>query len=228
VAKKKTSSTGRATGGKSVNSRKRTKATASTGNGASGSKKKTSKKSRTTATKGKKGKKATSKKAAQKASSKKATTKKAATSKKTTKKAGGRSTKKSGQSGNQGPLTAKEIEKYRNLLLVKRAEILGDMSSMSEEALGSDSSNLSHMPIHMADVSSDGYERELMLGLVESERQVIQEIDEALQRIEGGTYGICEVTGKPIAKSRLNAKPWAKYCIEAAREMERQQDPSRH
>ena len=117
-------------------------------------------------------------------------------------------------------LSKKELNQYRTLLLVKRAEILGDMSSMSREAL-QDSANLSHMPIHMADVGSDNYEQELMLGLVESERKLVQEINSALDRITEGTYGICQGSGKPINKERLAAKPWAKYCIEIAREMER-------
>lgn len=120
----------------------------------------------------------------------------------------------------KNPLTKRELMQYRTLLIEKRAEILGDMTSMSREAL-SDPSNLSHMPIHMADVGSDQYDQELMLGLVESERRLVHEINDALQRIADGTYGICQATGKPIGKPRLAAKPWAKYCIEAAREMER-------
>jgi RNA polymerase-binding transcription factor DksA len=60
-----------------------------------------------------------------------------------------------------------------------------------------------------------------MLSLAEAERRGLREIDEALQRIEERTYGICQMTGKPIPKARLKAKPWAKYTIEAAREIER-------
>jgi len=121
----------------------------------------------------------------------------------------------------KSPLSAKELRDYRALLIAKRAEILGDMKSMSHEALNGDAANLSHMPIHMADVGSDHYEQELTLGLVESERKLVQEIDEALERIADGSYGVCQATGKPIGKPRLAAKPWAKYCIEAARELER-------
>jgi DnaK suppressor protein len=121
----------------------------------------------------------------------------------------------------KSPLSKAELRSYRQLLLHKRAEILGDMASMSRDALNSDSANLSHMPIHMADVGSDHYEQELTLGLVESERKLLHEIDEALERIADGTYGVCQATGKPIGKPRLQAKPWAKYSIEAARELER-------
>jgi len=101
------------------------------------------------------------------------------------------------------------------MILRKRAELLGDVSAMSDQALSKDSTgNLSHMPIHMADIGSDNYEQEFTLGLIESERAVLHEIDDALIRIEKGVYGICAATGKPIGKARLRAKPWATYCYE--------------
>ena len=119
-------------------------------------------------------------------------------------------------------LSRKELNEFRNMLIIRRAEILGDVESMSEEALKiNDSSNLSNMPLHMADVGSDNYEQELMLGLVESERAIITEINEAIGRIADRTYGVCLHTGKPIPKARLSVKPWAKYSVEAARELER-------
>ncbi len=121
----------------------------------------------------------------------------------------------------KSPLSRKELSDYRKLLWEKKREITGDMKSMSQEALKGDSANLSHMPIHMADVGSDNYEQELTLGLVESERKILTEIDDALRRIDAGTFGVCQATGRPIAKARLVATPWAKYSIEAAREMER-------
>ena len=76
------------------------------------------------------------------------------------------------------------------------------------------------MPIHMADLGTDNYEQEFALGLMDSERKLLREIDDALQRIEEGTYGICEATGEPIATNRLKAKPWARYCVEYARKLE--------
>jgi RNA polymerase-binding protein DksA len=76
------------------------------------------------------------------------------------------------------------------------------------------------MPIHMADIGTDNYEQEFALGLMDGERKLLKEIDDALQRIEQGTYGICEATRKPIAKARLEAQPWARYCVEYARMLE--------
>jgi len=117
-------------------------------------------------------------------------------------------------------LSKKELDFYRQLLILKRAEKLGDLRSKETEALQSGGGNLSHMPIHMADIGSDAYDQDFTLGLAESDRKLIREIDDALQRIADKTYGMCMHTGKPIPKARLNAKPWAKYTIEAARLVE--------
>jgi len=125
------------------------------------------------------------------------------------------------------PLTPEEIEEFREMLLQKRAQILADMSTLQTEALSKNrrdaSGDLSSMPIHMADLGTDNYEQEFTLGLIESERAVLQEIDEALSRIRDGTYGLCVATGKPIGKARLRAKPWAKYCYEYALAQEKGQ-----
>lgn len=122
-------------------------------------------------------------------------------------------------------LSAAELASYRELLLRKRLELLGDVETLQDEALSKNrqdaSGNLSNMPMHMADVGSDHYEQEFTLGLIESERAMLREIDEALQRIVNGTYGICAATGRPIGKARLNATPWTKYCYEYVLEQER-------
>ena len=76
------------------------------------------------------------------------------------------------------------------------------------------------MPTHLADLGTDNYEQEFTLGLLESEGILLKEIDEALERIERGTYGTCLGTDKPIGKARLRARPWAKYCIDYARMVE--------
>jgi len=117
-------------------------------------------------------------------------------------------------------LSKKELRHYRDLLLIKRAELVGDLSAMEAEALRSNVGEVSHMPIHMADIGSDVYDQDFRLGMAETERKQIREIDDALMRIKDGTYGICQMTGEPIPKARLDAKPWAKYTIEAARKLE--------
>ena len=123
---------------------------------------------------------------------------------------------------NQAGLNTRELEHFRELLLDKRRELVGDMSHMEREALRSASgTNLSNLPMHMADMGTDNYEQEFTLGLVEKERILLREINQALAKIQDGTYGICEGTGKPINKIRLEAQPWARYSIEHARQMER-------
>jgi DnaK suppressor protein len=119
-------------------------------------------------------------------------------------------------------LSKKELGYYRDLLLHKRRELVGDLHAMENEALRSGGGNLSHMPIHMADIGTDTFDQDFMLGLAAAERDQLREIDAALQRIEERTYGVCQLTGEQIPKSRLDAKPWAKYTIEAARKMESQ------
>ncbi len=122
---------------------------------------------------------------------------------------------------NQAGLSRKDLEHFRDLLLEKRRELVGDMSSMEREALRSGgSTNLSNLPVHMADMGTDNYEQEFTLGLVEKDRNLLREINLALSKIQNGTYGICEGTGKPISKARLEAKPWARHSIEYARKLE--------
>jgi len=120
--------------------------------------------------------------------------------------------------GTAKPLTPDDTEELRNMLIHKRAEILGDMSTLQTEVTRSNrqdaAGDLSTMPIHMADLGSDNYELEFTLGLIEGERAILKEIEEALERIRQGTYGFCLATGNPIGKARLKAKPWAKYCYE--------------
>jgi len=121
-------------------------------------------------------------------------------------------------------LSASNIDHFKQLLLEKRREILINVSEIEDEALKKSrmdaSGDLSSMPIHMADIGTDNYEQEFVLGLMDSERRLLREIDDALQRIEEGTYGICEGTGKTIPKARLEAQPWARYRIEYARMLE--------
>ena len=122
---------------------------------------------------------------------------------------------------NLAGLSPKELEYFRSLLLAKRRELVGDMSSMEHEALHSTSgSNLSNLPVHMADMGTDNYEQEFTLGLVEKDRVLLREINSALAKIQDGTYGLCEGTQKPISKARLEAKPWARHGIEYARKLE--------
>ena len=133
--------------------------------------------------------------------------------------------KKSARARAASSLTRADLKVFRKTLLDKRHDLVGDMTGIQAGALRGSrqegAGDLSNMPTHPADVGSDNYEQEFTLGLLESERVLLKEIDEALQRIEDGTYGTCQGTGEPIGKARLMARPWAKYCIDYARKIEK-------
>ena len=125
----------------------------------------------------------------------------------------------------KSPLGKAELDEFRQMLIDKRRAILGDMTGMEAETFRSNrqdrSGDLSNIPIHPADVGTDNFEQEFTLGLLEGERTLLREIDEALERVKAGSYGVCMGTGKPIDKARLRARPWAKYCIDYARLLEK-------
>ncbi|MBX3357625.1 MAG: TraR/DksA C4-type zinc finger protein [Phycisphaeraceae bacterium] len=122
----------------------------------------------------------------------------------------------------KGKLPKKELDRYRAILIRKRQELVGDVANMEDEALRqSGSGSLSHTPQHMAEQGTDVFDQSLSLDLAQVDRNLIREIDEALKRIEDGTYGFCELTGKPIKAERLEELPWTRFSIEAARERER-------
>ena len=163
-------------------------------------------------------KKTTAVKAAKKRSQKKAVKKKASTAKK-------RASAQKTARYPRNPLTKAQIGHFRQLLLEKRAELIGDVSLIESEALKKSrldaAGDLSSMPIHMADIGTDNFEQEFALGLMSGERKILIEIEAALQRIHDGRYGICEGTGKPIGKKRLDAIPWARYSMEYAQMVEK-------
>jgi len=173
-------------------------------------------------------KKAVKKTAATRKTAKKKTVKKKTAKKKAAKKTAVKSktVKKKTAKKQTRPrrINAADRERFKEMLLRKRREIFQNMFEIEGEALKKSrldaSGDLSSMPIHMADLGTDNYEQEFALGLMDSERRLLTQIDEALQRIEDGSYGICQGTGKPIRKARLEAQPWAQYCVEYARMIE--------
>lgn len=118
----------------------------------------------------------------------------------------------------KSPFNKRQLDKFKAILLAKRTELFGDMSRMEQGALQTDGSK---QPQHDAEQGSDSYDQTLSLNLAAADRALIKEIDAALQRIADRSYGLCEMTGKPISEERLAELPWARYSIDAAREMER-------
>lgn len=120
-------------------------------------------------------------------------------------------------------LSPAELEEFREILLIKRAQLVGDIATLNklQKNRQESSGDLSSVPFHPADAGSDNFEQEFTIGLMGNEHSLLREIDEALDRIAKGSYGVCVATHKPITKARLQAKPWAKYCIEYARMLEK-------
>jgi RNA polymerase-binding transcription factor DksA len=119
-------------------------------------------------------------------------------------------------------------EKYRRyykLLLDLRSSLTEGLSLHTEETLRrstkDDAGDLSSYGQHMADAGTDTFDRDFALSMVANEQEALTEIDAAIKRIENGTYGICEVTQKPIARERLLAVPFTRYSTEAQKEIER-------
>ena len=190
--------------------------------------KKTAKKAAAKKTAKKKAVKATKKKIVRKKTAKKkAVVKKTAKRKAAQKKKAVKKTvaKRTVRRRRKSSLTAKELEHFRGLLMAKQKEIIGDVDAMEAEALRKSrleaGGDLSSMPIHMADMGTDNFEQEFSLGLMDSERKILEDIVHALNKIDVGRYGICEGTGKMIIKPRLEANPWARYCIEYATMVEK-------
>lgn len=89
---------------------------------------------------------------------------------------------------------------------------------MEKEALGNQSGSLSSFPQHQADQGSDEYDQSLTLEIAARQRALLLEIDDALERIENGTYGVCEALGVSISRQRLEATPWARNSLEGAQQ----------
>ena len=115
-----------------------------------------------------------------------------------------------------------DTTEYRKQLEEEKARLLHAVSFLERENPGSISDELGEVADggtdnHPADTATAMYDRELDEGLEEGARDTLAEIDAALQRIEDGTYGICEVCGKPIGADRLSALPWTRLCIDDSR-----------
>src|SRR4030042_1543426 len=104
-------------------------------------------------------------------------------------------------------LTPDQIDKFKALLLEKRREILGNVTFMEGESLRKTRTDLSSMPFHMADMGTDNYELENTVGILDSERKMLIEIEDALGRMEDGAYGVCQGHNGPIPRARLAARP---------------------
>src|SRR5262249_19356607 len=123
-------------------------------------------------------------------------------------------------------MNSTELKNYKKQLLALQERLGGDVSHLTEEAFNKQGDetggNLSHMPIHMADLGTDNFEQENTLNLLANEERMLQEIAAALERIDKGNFGHCEECKGDIAKPRLKELPYTRFCVECARKMDQQ------
>ena len=118
-------------------------------------------------------------------------------------------------------MNKRDLKKFENLLLAERARLLKGVTAMEEDVLYQPADLTKDSDVtSLAEVGTDSFERETARTLAKTETERLFEIDEALKRIQEGTYGICEGTGKPIPKKRLEAYPTARYCVEYQEKLE--------
>jgi DnaK suppressor protein len=123
------------------------------------------------------------------------------------------------------PFTRSQKEK----LLQLRDAMVDSMAGVAQDTLRSraEGSEASAFGMHQADAGSDAYDRDFALSLLSQEQDALYEIDQALKRIDLGTYGTCEMSGKPIPRARLEAIPFARFTVECQSQLEKQSKASR-
>jgi RNA polymerase-binding transcription factor DksA len=119
-------------------------------------------------------------------------------------------------------VTTIDTVEYRKRLEDERARLTHVVDFLEKENPGSMTDELGELAEggtdnHLGDTASAMYDRELDEGLEQGAQQTLLEIDAALRRIDGGSYGVCEVCGEPIGEQRLSAIPWARLCIDDQR-----------
>jgi RNA polymerase-binding transcription factor DksA len=118
-----------------------------------------------------------------------------------------------------------KFRRFYKLLIELRNHVLDSLGQHSEETLKrsakEDAGDLSGYGQHMADAGTDTFDRDFALSLVSSEQDALSEVEAAIKRVRDGTYGICELTGKPISKDRLLVVPFTRYSAEAQKELEK-------
>ena len=117
----------------------------------------------------------------------------------------------------------------KDKLLQLRDAMVDSMAGVAKDNLRSraEGSEASAFGMHQADAGSDAYDRDFALSLLSQEQDALYEIDQALKRIELGTYGTCEMSGKPISHARLEAIPFARFTVECQSQLEKQNKASR-
>jgi len=121
------------------------------------------------------------------------------------------------------------VRQQKEKLLQLRDAMVDSMAGVAQDTLRSraEGSEASAFGMHQADAGSDAYDRDFALSLLSQEQDALYEIDQALKRIELGTYGKCEMSGKQIPRARLEAIPFARFTVECQSQLEKQNKASR-
>jgi RNA polymerase-binding protein DksA len=117
-------------------------------------------------------------------------------------------------------LSKEQVKQFRQLLITERAKLTDEIKSIAHETSTSPreaSGDLSAYTVHLADMAADTYQRELSMNIVSGEQQTLYQIDDALKRLDEGSFGICQQCSQPISMSRLKAVPYASLCIACQR-----------
>ena len=125
----------------------------------------------------------------------------------------------------QTPFSEEELQHFKDLILERRRKAKEDVERMRnqiEESKEQAGDNTAYS-FHMADAGTDAMEREKLHLMIARQQKYMGYLDRALERIKNGTYGICKVTGKPIAKERLEAVPHTEISIKAKKEQKKQE-----
>jgi len=115
-------------------------------------------------------------------------------------------------------LTREEVEEFKRMLLEMKARLQESIEGNVRDVRSPEESR--GYSQHQADEGSNDFDRKMSIHLTDEELQLMKKIDHALQKIEEGTYGICDMTGKPIPKQRLSAIPYASVTVEAQEKAE--------
>lgn len=122
-------------------------------------------------------------------------------------------------------MTRTEINGYRKRLESWRQRLAGELPDLQRQAFrptgGEAAGGISDVPLHPADLSNDAQEEEVALGLVGNEGQILGEVDAALARIDAGQFGLCAKCGAAIARERLHALPYARFCFRCEQQEEK-------
>lgn len=121
--------------------------------------------------------------------------------------------------------TKKELVEFKKIILKRKEEVNDEIKHISEDTLKKSqkeaSGDISGYTYHMADVATDNYDREFSLGLASNDRKFLYELEDALKRVEDGSYGICQECKNFIAKTRLKAVPQARLCVKCQQKKEK-------